>query len=288
MKIRTIFARFFGLVGMKTRICIILLIVCCLTSCGEYYKLLKSDDYEAKWQKANEYYEQGKYGRTIELLEELKAIYKGTERAEQTLYMLANAYYRSKDYYSATNQYQIYYKTYPKGIFAEECRFMSGKSAFDDSPDPRLSQEGTVQAMDELSVFLEYYPNSQYRPQVEEMLDILMEKLAYKALLNCELYYNLGNYMGNNYESCIITANNALNDFPSSKYRVDFAFMILKSRYTYAQESVEAMQPERYRRMIDEYYSFNTEYPESKYQREAKRMFDHAQKALKDNNKENK
>lgn len=266
---------------MKLKYWFILLITCVLTSCGEYHKLLKSDDYEAKWEKANEYYEQGKYARTIELLEELKAIYKGTERSEQTLYMLANAYYRSKDFYSATNQYQLYYKTYPKGIFAEECRFMSGKAAYEDSPDPRLSQEGTIQAMDELNVFLEYYPNSQYRPEVERMMDELMEKLAYKALLNCQLYYNLGNYMGNNYESCIITANNALNDFPISAYRVDFAFMILKARYTYAQESVPAKQPERFRRMIDEYYSFTTEYPESKYQKEAKRMFDHAEKVMK-------
>lgn len=276
----TIFAHFFGLVGMKLKYCFILLIICSLTSCGEYYKLLKSDDYEAKWEKANEYYEQGKYAKTIELLEELKAIYKGTERSEQCLYMLANAYYRSKDFYSATNQYQLYYKTYPKGIFAEECRFMSGKAAFDDSPDPRLSQEGTVQAMDELNVFLEYYPNSQYRPEVEKMMDILMEKLAYKALLNCRLYYDLGNYMGNNYESCIITANNALNDFPISKYRVDFAFMILKARFTYAQESIEAKQVERFRRVMDEYYSFTTDFPESDYQKEAKRMFEYARKVV--------
>ena len=99
----------------------ILLIVCSLTSCGGYYKLLKSDDFEAKWDKANEYYEQRKFNRVIELMEELKAVYKGTERAEQAVYMLANAYYYTKDYYSASAQYQIYYKISQKNI----CRGLS-------------------------------------------------------------------------------------------------------------------------------------------------------------------
>ena len=165
------FADFLRLNKMKVRYLFILLICCALSSCGEYYKLQKSNDYDAKWNKANEYYDQGKYKRVIELMEELKAVYKGTERAEQCLYMLANSYYRTKDYYSAGAQYQLYYKTYPKGTFTEECRFMAGKSAFINSPDSRLSQEGTIEAMDELTVFLEYYPLSEHRDEAEEMLN---------------------------------------------------------------------------------------------------------------------
>lgn len=252
-----------------------------LSSCGEYYKLMKSEDYEAKWNKANEYYEQGKYGRVIELMDELKTIYKGTERAEQAMYMLANSYYRTKDYYSASAQYQIYYKTFPKGTFVEDCRFMSGKAAYLNSPDPRLTQEGTVEAMDELNVFLEYFPNSEHRDEVEFMMNELMEKLAYKALMNSRLYYNLGNYMGNNYESCIVTASNAMLDFPTSVYRVDFAFLILKSKFTYAQESIESQKPDRFRAAVDEYYSFVNEYPDSKYQKEAKHIFEISQKYIK-------
>lgn len=265
---------------MKFKYLFILLILCSLTSCGEYYKLLKSDDFELKWQKANEYYEQRKFNHVIELMDELKAVYKGTERAEQAVYMLANSYYNTKDYYSATAQYQIYYKTFPKGLFVEDCRFMSGKAAYINSPDPRLSQEGTITAMDELNLFLEYYPNSERREEVEKMLNDLMEKLAYKALLNCQLYYNMGNYLGNNYESCIITATNALQDFPLSVYRVDMAFLILKSRYTYAQSSVDAMKPERFRATVDEYYSFTNDYPNSRYQKEAEHIFEQSQKYI--------
>ncbi len=266
---------------MRLRYLYIVLMLCGLCSCGEYTKLLKSDDYEAKWLKANEYYEQGRYNRVIELMEELKAIYKGTDRAEQALYMTANAYYRTKDYYSASEQYKLYYKTYPKGNFAEDCRFMSGKAAYINSPDPRLTQEETIEAMDELNVFLEYFPYSVHRPEVEQMLDDLLEKLAYKALLNCRLYYNLGNYLGNNYESCIVTAQNALQDFPTSKYRPDIAFLILKSKFTYAQLSVDEMKPERFKATVDEYYNFINDYPESRYNKEAKQIFEQSQKYIK-------
>ena len=264
---------------MKFRQLFALLTVLSLSSCA-HMKLLKSDDYELKWSKANEYYEQGKYRKAIELLEDMKPVYKGTDRAEQAIYMLANAYYRSGDYYSATSQYQLYYKTYPKGNFAEDCRFMSGKAAYVNSPDARLSQEGTITAMDELNVFLEYYPQSERREEVEFMLSELMEKLAYKALLNSQLYYNLGNFMGNNYESCIITASNALVDFPSSRYRHEFAFLILESRWEYAKMSVDEQKAERLRSVVDEYYSFTQEYPESSHLKEAARIFESCNKLL--------
>ncbi len=266
---------------MKTRFPLILLIILSLASCSEYQKLLKSEDYEAKWQKANEYYEQGKYSKVIELMDELKTIYKGTERAEQALYMLGNSYFQSKDYFSASHEYQLYYKTFPNGTFVEDCRFMSGKAAYLNAPDSRLSQEGTIEAMDELNVFLEYYPQSDRRAEVEIMLNDLMEKLAYKALLNCQLYYDLGNYMGNNYESCIVTAILALQDFPASRYRADLAFLILKSRFAFAQNSYDYLKEERFRQVVDEYYSFINEFPQSRYQKEAEQLFDTAKKYIK-------
>ncbi len=52
----------------------------------------------------------------------------------------------------------------------------------------------------------------------------LQEKLAYKELLAVRLYFNLGTYMGNNYLSCVITAQNALKNYPYSKYREEFMF----------------------------------------------------------------
>jgi outer membrane protein assembly factor BamD len=267
---------------MKWRFLIVILLGVNLVSCSDYQKLLKSSDYGLKWKKANEFYENKKYLKAIELLEELQPIHKGTDRAEQTLFMLANAYFNRKDYFSASTYFETYYKTFPKGVFTEDCRFLAGKAAYLNSPDSRLTQEETIKAMDQLNVFLDYYPESDRKADVMKMLNELQDKLVYKQLLACRLYYNLGNYMGNNYESCIITASNALIDYPVSGYREELSYLVLKSRYTLATQSVESLKMDRFRATQDEYYSFINEFPESKFRKEADAMLKDCKKIIKE------
>lgn len=44
---------------------------------------------------------------------------------------------------------------------------------------------------------------------------------------------------GNNYEACIVTAQNALKDYPYSNRREEFASLIMKGKYELAKMSVE-------------------------------------------------
>ena len=110
----------------------------------------------------------------------------------------------------------------------------------------------------------------------------MQDKLTLKELQNAQLYYNLGNYMGNNYLAAIITAQNALKNYPYSKYREDFELLILKSKYQEARQSVDEKRNERYRDVIDEYYSFENNFPESKNLHEAKNIYEIARRHVKD------
>lgn len=56
-----------------------------LGSCGEYNKILKSTDRDLKYSYAKKYFEEGKYSRSITLLEELVPFMKGTAEAEESL-----------------------------------------------------------------------------------------------------------------------------------------------------------------------------------------------------------
>ena len=96
------------------------------------------------------------------------------------------------------------------------------------------------------------------------------------------LYYNLGNYLGNNYESCVITAQNALKDYPYTDYREELSILILRARHEMAIYSVEDKKMDRYRETVDEYYAFKNEFPESKYLKEAEKIFNESQKVIKD------
>ena len=84
----------------------------------------------------------------------------------------------------------------------------------------------------------------------------LQDKLTLKELQNAQLYYNMGNYMGNNYESAVIVARNAIKNYPYSKYKEELEMLILKSRYQEAAQSVEEKKADRFRDVVDEYYSF--------------------------------
>lgn len=267
---------------MKKNIVIALLAVVVLSACGEYNKLLKSTDYEYKYEAAKNYFAKGQYNRAATLLNELITILKGSDKAEESLYMLAMSYYNQKDYSTAAQSFITYYNTYPRGQFTELARFHAGKALFLDTPEARLDQSSTYQAIQQLQMFLEYFPQSDKKQEAQNMIFNLQDKLVLKEFLSAKLYYNLGNYMGNNYESCVITAQNALKDYPYTDYREDLSILILRARYEMAINSVEEKKADRYRETIDEYYAFKNEFPESKYTKEAEKIFRESQKVIKD------
>ena len=196
--------------------------------------------------------------------------------------MLGMSYYNQKDYQTAAQTFITYFNTYPRGTFTELARFHAGKSLFLDTPEPRLDQSSTYQAIQQLQMFMEYFPNSTKKQEAQDMIFALQDKLVLKELYSAKLYYNLGNYMGNNYESCVITAQNALKDYPYTDYREELSILILRARYEMAIYSVEDKKMDRYRETIDEYYAFKNEFPESKYLKEAEKIFNESQKVIKD------
>ena len=197
--------------------------------------------------------------------------------AGEKVYVLA---YGMGDYVTASHYFTTYFNTYPRGIYAETARFMSARALYLDTPDPRLDQTSTIKAIGEIQVFTEYYPYSPYKERAHDMLYELHDRLVEKEYRSAQLYYDLGNYMGNNYLSCIITAQNALNDYPYTKLREDLSMLVLRARYSMAKESVAEKMIDRYRDTEDEYYAFKNEFPESKYMKEADKIFRETKKAL--------
>ena len=58
--------------------------------------------------------------------------------------------------------------------------------------------------------------------------------------------------------------------------------MILRSKYQIAVNSVKERQIERYRDAIDEYYGFKNEFANSKYIKEANKIFEDSNSQVKD------
>ncbi|MBQ5779004.1 MAG: outer membrane protein assembly factor BamD, partial [Paludibacteraceae bacterium] len=109
----------------------------------------------------------------------------------------------------------------------------------------------------------------------------LTDKLVKKEYLSSKLYYNLGNYLGNNYLSAIVTAESVLMKYPNTTYKEDLMILILRSKYEQAKHSVEEKRKQRFIETIDEYYHFRSEFPNSKYTKEVEKIFNHATQVVK-------
>ena len=281
---------------MKKYIAIALLAGAFFTSCGEYNRVLKSTDYEYKYEAAKSYFGKGQYTKASAILEELITILKGTEDAQESLYMLAMSYYNQGDYITASHYFTSYYNTYPNGTFTELARFHSGKALFLDTPEPRLDQSSTFSAISELQMFMEYFPASKRKTEAQQMIFELQDKLVMKDYLSAKLYYDLGTYVGNssqtadgringnNFLACITTAQNALKDYPYTSMREDISILLLRAKHKLGSESVLEKKEERMRETIDEYYAFKNEFPESKYMKEVEAIYKDASKYVKELN----
>lgn len=261
--------------------------LCALVSCSDYNKVLKTSDYGLKYEVAKQSYAVGEYNRASVLLREVIAMLKGTEDGEASLFLLGMSYFKAEDYEAAAEVFKKYYETYPRGIYAEEARFHTGLSLYHNVPEPKLDQTATYEALTEFQNFLEEHPNSSYREEVQRLIFDLQDVLVEKEYLNAKMYYDLGTYFGNctnggnNFQACIVTAQNAISDYPYSSRRENFAILILKAKFELAAQSVLDKQEERYHNAIDEYYGFCNEYPESTFMPQAKELYEKAKRYVK-------
>lgn len=250
-----------------------------LTSCNEYNTLLKSTDIDARYEAAKQYYFDGHYSRAKTLLDDMVLMNRGTDRGQETLFLLGMTSFKSKDYDSASEYFKKYYETYPRGNFSELARLYSGMSLLMNTPEPILDQTDTYKAITEFTSYIEAMPDSRYRKEAEAGIFKLQDKLIEKEYAAAKTYYDLGSYFGNcteggsNYQACIVTSQNAINDYPYSPRREDFAILILRSKFDLAAQSVEGRKAERYQSAAEEYYSFQNEYPESKFMKRADELF---------------
>ena len=255
------------------KIVILSLVAVVLTGCSGYNKIMKASDYNTKYSMAKQYFMEGHYTSCSSILEECVAFQRGTAQSEESMYLLATCYYNLSDYLSASQYYMACYRSFPNSAYSENCLFWSGKSLYLDTPDPRLDATSTTDAIIQLQRFVETYPESKYRNEAENMIYEMYDRLVEKEVGTAELYYSMGNYLGNNYRSSIIVAQNALLDFPYTKYREKLSMLVLKAKFQMAQESVLEKRDDRYRDAIDEYYAFKNEFPESQYMKEADKIF---------------
>ncbi|HDR67641.1 MAG TPA: outer membrane protein assembly factor BamD, partial [Bacteroidaceae bacterium] len=181
------------------------------------------------------------------------------------------------DYMMAGHYFSELASTYLNSVYLEESQFMTAYCYYKQSPRPELDQDNTFRAITALQLYMIRHPNSERIPECRELIQELSDKLVEKSYISAKLYYDLGYY-----KAAIIALRGSLAEYPDTKYREEVLFLILKSSYLLADNSVVSKRMERFQSTIDEYYSFMGEFPESSYIKEAERIYNASLKILGD------
>jgi len=254
---------------------VLLLLITGLCACSKYQKLLKSSDYDKKYEMAKKYYKEKDYYRTIQLLDQVLIYFKGTSKADSAYYMYAYSHYYQNDYLSASYHFKNFATTYILSPFTEECYFMSAYCLYIDSPVYKLDQTNTFQAIKELQSFVDLYPKSQRIPECNKILDELRLKLQKKYFEISKLYLKTENYV-----AAIWSLKNNLSDYPDNIYKEEIMLNLIKANYLYAKKSVDAKKVERYTAAIEAYNNFIKLYADSKYASLAETYYNDAIKEI--------
>jgi outer membrane protein assembly factor BamD len=246
----------------------ILLSVLILSSCGKYQKVLKSEDYNYKYEEAILYYEKQDYNRAMPLFNELSTVMKGTDKIQEVDFYYAYCNYSTGENLMAAYLFRNYTINFPKSKHAEECAYMSAYCYYNEAPTYSLDATNTYTAIKQLQSFIDRYPISKRVAKCNELIDELRAKLSAKAFENAKQYF-----ITSNYKSAIIALDNVLIDFPSFSRREEVHFLIVKSTYLLAINSIEIRMEERLIATLDAYIHFKDNYPKSKYLNELERTY---------------
>lgn len=262
---------------MKLRnLFVVLTAIVAMTSCKSQYEiLLNSNDADAKYEAAFQYFNNRKFSKAASLFESLSVLTDGTERDDTVRYYWGLSNYKFKDYYTAETNFDQFITSYPRSPFTSEARYLRLDCLYRQTLRYELDQTPTYKAINEISAYILEYPSNTHMQSCRDMLLELNARLDKKAYEAAKLYYKMEDYLASR-----VAFKNVLKDDAENIYREDILYYIAMSSYKYAHQSVPEKQKERYLAFVDDYLNFVGELPESQYRKELDSVYQKAQKAL--------
>lgn len=247
-----------------------------VTSCkSQYDALLNSNDVDAKYAAAFDYFNNGKYQKAATLFESMSVITSGTERDDTVQYYWGLSNYKFKDYYTAETNFARFAENFPRSPFAQEARFLRIDCLYRSTLRYELDPTPTYNALSAISEYNTDFPDNPHRVMVSTMMEDLNKRLDTKAYESARLYFRMEDY-----KAARVALKNVLKDDAENIYREDILYYIAKSSYKYAQLSVPEKKKERYITFSDDYLNFIGEMPDSHYRRELDMLYSRAQRAM--------
>lgn len=243
------------------------------------HQIIKSADPDLIYSEGLKYYGREKWKQAGDLFDACQAYFVGNIQEDSIAFFSARSRFKNRDYVEATTRLDEFRRKYGRSIFIEDAEAMLAMCHYYLAPDATRDQTITGEAIVAFSEFIERYPNSKRVEAFSNLITELTERLKEKAYLNAYTYYKIQRY-----KSAVVALRNALKLYPDTPHREEILHLITVSNYKLAHNSIEEKQGERYLKVLDSYYSFINEYPESKRRKELERYVKEAKDYLDKNN----
>ena len=237
-----------------------------LSGC-EYQKVLKKGSLDEKYEAAKKYYKKADYARASIMLEQIVGKFGRTDKGQEVYFLYSYCHYGMNDYALASYHFENYVDRYQTGKYTEEAAFMIAKCAYAKTLSSELDQTATKKAIESIQIFINRYPGSSYVEKGNELIDQLRSRLHDKAFSTAMLYYNMENYL-----SAYTSLKNAIIDYPDLPNKEHVEYLIVRSAYLYAKQSVLKAQLNRYEKAVDEADEFLVSHTNSEYQKEVEEI----------------
>jgi outer membrane assembly lipoprotein YfiO len=133
--------------------------------------------------------------KAIEHYQKLLSEFPTPQVAEQARFNLAVCHLDLEHYDLARTEFEDFMDSYPKSDRVDNALYMIGLSYLLAAPRPERDQTQTVKALDELTLLLREYPETDVREEAEEALADCRSRLAEKEYLAGSLYLKMKNYV---------------------------------------------------------------------------------------------
>lgn len=251
------------------------LVALTIFSCSEYSKVLKNGSNEEKKDLALKYFAEAEYIKSVTLLEDIIPYYKLTPDGEKLYFAYCMSNYNMGDNYLAGFYFKRFIRQYPTSKNVEEATYLSALCAVHNSPNYRLDQTETLNALDELQIFIDLYPNSVRIDTCNQIMDGLRGKLELKQYENSMLYYKTEDY-----KAAVVAFQGLLEDYPESVYKEEVLYHMVKSSYLLAINSILSKKKQRLEDTLKTYRTFVAAFPESNWRNEVDSIKEKTEKEL--------
>ena len=182
-----------------------------LAGCNRHTVNIKEMSPEQQFEHAKSEFDKKNYGQAKLEFAVIVMNNPGHIIIEQAQFYLAESHFYEKEYILAIEEYEKLIRSIPQSELVDNARYKIGLAYFDLAPNYHLDQEYTKKAILQFQTFLEEYPQSDIRPEVEAKLAEAINKLATKEFKSGELYRKMGYH-----RAALISFEAVIKNYPTS------------------------------------------------------------------------